>query len=156
MAAKILTSVRRPKLGLSQQRLMLVKSPTATRPRPVHLPPLKQSAQNDASSIIWHITVRITGVHKVGAHTTRISCSIPMRRLAVGNGAAFLSDTLLIKTSYVPKVTASLTRASCIIRTSGRAVRLGNALPPASSSILLSITARKVAKKSQIRPQGNL
>jgi hypothetical protein len=71
-----------------------------------------------------------------------------MRRQAAGSGAAFLSDTLLIKISSVPKVTASLIRHNCIIRTSLRAVLLQNVLPPASSSIKLSITARKVVKKS--------
>jgi len=78
-----------------------------------------------------------------------------MRRLAAGSGAVLLRDTFLIKISYVPKVTANKTRPSCIIKTSRRAVRLRNVLPPASSSTLLSITARKVANKLQIRPQGN-
>jgi hypothetical protein len=71
-----------------------------------------------------------------------------MRWLAAESGAAFLSDTFLIKISYVPKVTANSTRHSCIIKTSRKAVRLRNALQLASSSTLLSIIARKVAKKS--------
>jgi hypothetical protein len=71
-----------------------------------------------------------------------------MRRQAAGSGAAFLSDTLLIKISSVPKVTASLTQPSCIIKTSLRTVRLQNVLPLGSSSIKLSITARQVVKKS--------
>jgi hypothetical protein len=56
---------------------------------------------------MYHITAKITCAQREGAHKTRISFTIPMRRLAAVNGAAFLADTFLIKISYVPKVTAS-------------------------------------------------
>jgi hypothetical protein len=71
-----------------------------------------------------------------------------MRRLAAVNGAALLKNTLLIKISNVLKVDVSLTRPSYNMRTSERAVQLGYAIPRVSFYILLSITARKVAKKS--------
>ena len=140
--AVIPTCAPRPRLSFSQQRTILAGSPTATRPRPIHLPSLKYSAQNDASSIMYHITATITYAQREGAHTTRISFTIPMRRLAAENGVPFIIDTLLIKILSVPKVTARRTQPRCIIKTSLRAVRLQNVLPQASSSILLSITAR--------------
>jgi hypothetical protein len=71
-----------------------------------------------------------------------------MRKLAAVYGAAHLRDTLLIKIKNVPKVTVSITRPSHTMRTSGRAVQLGNAFPRVSFYILLSNTARKVAQKS--------
>jgi hypothetical protein len=95
-----------------------------------------------------HITVQITGAHWEGAHMTRISFTILMRRLAAVNGAAHFRNTFLIKISNVPKVIVSSIQHSCIMRTSGRAVQIRYAPTRASFYILLSNTARKVAQKS--------
>jgi hypothetical protein len=88
-SAKIPMCAHSTRLSLSQQRPIFARFPTASIPRPAPLSTLKKIAQNDASSIMSHITVRITSAHRVGAHKTRISFTIPMSLKAAGNGAAF-------------------------------------------------------------------